>query len=392
MRLAVAVTHPIQYQGPLWRCLTERFGVRVEVYFGSDRGVTATWDREFGLSYTWDTPILEGYQYTILKSTVASGLSHTGWLHPSGLRRLLKARTPDWLLLPAYSPFAFYLAAFFVARTLGIPVIFRGEVNDDPVPRTAAKDMLRETFLSWFYRRISKFAAIGTGALRHYLRRGVPKERIYWSPYGVDSDFFEAQAQTWSSRRQETRSELGFAPDRTVFLLAAKLVPRKDPLLLAEAFRRLPLACRRNCGLLIMGHGPLAGHLAQSLGGVTGLLTRFVGFRNQSEVGKYYAAADCLVLPSRARETWGLVVNEAMYFGLPAIVSDRVGCRHDLIEEGETGFVFRAGDAVHLSDFLFTVARFRKERADFGGEKCRRRVAEFSLSCAARGLYEALTC
>jgi glycosyltransferase involved in cell wall biosynthesis len=43
---------------------------------------------------------------------------------------------------------------------------------------------------------------------------------------------------------------------------------------------------------------------------------------------------DIFVLPSKLHETWGLVVNEAMNFGLPVIVSDKVGCGEDLVERG----------------------------------------------------------
>jgi len=53
-----------------------------------------------------------------------------------------------------------------------------------------------------------------------------------------------------------------------------------------------------------------------------------------------YAAADVIVLPSDGLETWGLAVNEAMACGLPAVVSDAVGCGPDLVEQGVTGAVF----------------------------------------------------
>ena len=48
-------------------------------------------------------------------------------------------------------------------------------------------------------------------------------------------------------------------------------------------------------------------------------------------------------------ETWGLVVNEAMNFGLPVLVSDMVGCKDDLVEENGNGFVFQTGDLKDLS-------------------------------------------
>ena len=48
------------------------------------------------------------------------------------------------------------------------------------------------------------------------------------------------------------------------------------------------------------------------------------------EAPRAYAAADVFVLPSKLHETWGLVVNEAMNFALPVIVSHKVGCAADI--------------------------------------------------------------
>src|SRR5205823_4093962 len=74
----------------------------------------------------------------------------------------------------------------------------------------------------------------------------------------------------------------------------------------------------------------------------------FVGFLNQSEISRAYVAADCLVLPSDAKETWGLVVNEAMASGLPCIVSDACGCAEDLIAPIRRDLCYPVGDLVAL--------------------------------------------
>jgi glycosyltransferase involved in cell wall biosynthesis len=80
------------------------------------------------------------------------------------------------------------------------------------------------------------------------------------------------------------------------------------------------------------------------------------GFLNQSEIVSAYAASDCLTLPSDHGETWGLVVNEAMACGLPAIVSDQVGCGPDLVTPGETGAIFPFGDWSALAESLCRAA------------------------------------
>ena len=87
------------------------------------------------------------------------------------------------------------------------------------------------------------------------------------------------------------------------------------------------------------------GRLACSLGEPT---ASFVGFLNQSEISRAYVAADCLVLPSDAGETWGLVVNEAMASGLPCVVSNGCGCVEDLIAPIRPDLCYPLGDITAL--------------------------------------------
>ena len=81
----------------------------------------------------------------------------------------------------------------------------------------------------------------------------------------------------------------------------------------------------------------------------------FAGFLNQSEISRAYVAADCLVLPSDAQETWGLVVNEAMASGLPSIVSNACGCVEDLIEPIRPDLSYPVGDIAALERAMAAV-------------------------------------
>jgi glycosyltransferase involved in cell wall biosynthesis len=78
----------------------------------------------------------------------------------------------------------------------------------------------------------------------------------------------------------------------------------------------------------------------------------FLGFLNQSQIAEAYVAADCLALPSESTETWGLVVNEAMACGLPAIVSDQCGCAQDLVAPFRPDLCFPTGDISGLADVI----------------------------------------
>jgi glycosyltransferase involved in cell wall biosynthesis len=95
------------------------------------------------------------------------------------------------------------------------------------------------------------------------------------------------------------------------------------------------------------------------------------------------------VLPSDDGETWGLVVNEAMVCGLPAIVSDRVGCGPDLVEPGVTGAVFPFGDIPALARQLCEMAADRA-RARALGLRAQERVAKYCVENAVAGTLQAI--
>ena len=85
-----------------------------------------------------------------------------------------------------------------------------------------------------------------------------------------------------------------------------------------------------------------------------------------------------------------MVVNEAMASGIPAVVSDQVGCREDLVVDGETGFSFRTGDARGLAACLATLAADPIRSAAMGEAARDRVVADYSIDRAVEGTLAAL--
>jgi glycosyltransferase involved in cell wall biosynthesis len=223
--------------------------------------------------------------------------------------------------------------------------------------------------------------------LKHY---GVHESRLFFTPHFVDNEFFatrahEARASGQSAR---VRAALGIPDDATVFAFAGKLIEKKRP---ADLIRALMIARQSGSQAwgLVIGSGPLQPTI-EALVHDLAAPVRFAGFRNQSELPTYLAAADALVLPSDARETWGLIVNEAMACGLPAIVSSAAGCARDLIDEGRTGFGFPVGDVGALANALLSLEQALVAGRHAIGEAVASKIAAYACDVAVRGTLEAL--
>src|SRR5690606_6882290 len=79
------------------------------------------------------------------------------------------------------------------------------------------------------------------------------------------------------------------------------------------------------------------------------------GYRQTREMGRYYAAANALAMPS-SLEVWGLVVNEALASGVPVIATTCSGATEDLIQDEINGRSYESGDVCDLADLLRSVA------------------------------------
>lgn len=99
----------------------------------------------------------------------------------------------------------------------------------------------------------------------------------------------------------------------------------------------------------------------------------FTGYVDNSEIEKIYEIIDVLVLPSR-RETFGLVLLEAMQFGIPCIGSD-VGGIPEIITDGKDGYLFTSGDYVDLANKMKSFIS-NKNLCSVMGKAARKKVVE----------------
>jgi glycosyltransferase involved in cell wall biosynthesis len=294
---------------------------------------------------------------------------------------------PEIILLSGYtSPFV--RDALAQLALLPIPWVFRAETTDHAVQRAPVKALARDLFLRALYRRMSAVAYIGERSRLHYERLGVPRPRLFFAPYGVETAPFQMVEADRTKLRGPCRDALGVPDGRFVLLFSGKLSPRKDPAVMLHALRALSASLRDQLTLVYLGAGELADELLRLSREEPRVDVRIVGFKSQRELSAYYHAADALVLGSRWGETWGLVVNEALHHGLPCLVSDQVGCAPDLVLPGETGEIFDAGSGGSLARAIERIWPLLGTLAC--REQARAHVAGYTLDRAAAGLSEAI--
>lgn len=381
MRVGVFSTHPIQYQVPLWRGLNAETDIDLTVFYFSDQGVSSSVDPGFGEVVTWDVPLLDGY-FSCFLSRKPVDRSNT--FNIESPHQLLDEQKLDVVILHGYTH-RFARQLIRLKRKYGYKIVLRGEFTEMSSRNDRLRRVARRLYLYWFYKYVDHFCPIGLDAIDHLHLYGVDDGKITLSPYSVDDALIRTSLKKYD--RASSRATLGIDKDHVVFLFSGKMIPRKQPLLLAGAFVSLSNEYSKFTAIFL-GSGEQYDALCEKLRLLLG--TRFIapGFVNQSELGLYFTAADVFVLPS-TYDTWGLVVNEAMHYGLPCIVSEKVGSRRDLVTPGETGEIFGADSPDEL---LRALAGFMESpaRAKLMGEKALERIQGYTIEKTLNGLVLAI--
>ena len=379
--LAIVASHPIQYQSPLFRRLAASPAIDLKVYFCCDHGVNISKDKQFGTSFKWDIPLLEGFDYEFLKNWSPRPRPTPLGLFNPGVLSVLARGGYDAVLVTGWMTVTNWLV--ILGST---PVLL---LADHPLKQELGKPLwkrvVRRPLLRALLRRFAGITYVGSDNKDFYLSRGVPEAKLFFCPLAVDNERFEQDYRTLKGRRAELRGELGIAPEHVAILFCGKLTNDKGLDTLLDGYLALTTV---EVSLFIVGDGHLKGLIQERIRRYKLKNVHLVGFKNQTELPHYYTAADIFVLPS-VSETWGLVVNEAMCFGLPVVVSDVPGAGRDLVRHGENGFVFSVGDVQQLAEYLRLLVTDEFLRRSMG-QRSRQIISTWSYDEDVKGICAAL--
>jgi glycosyltransferase involved in cell wall biosynthesis len=384
LRAGILLTHPTQYHSPWFKELAKRPEIDIKVFYclqpdAEQQGVG------FDVPFLWDTPLLEGYPNAFLKNTAPKAGFHYSGCDTPEIADIIASREFDAWIINGWKVKSDWQAIRACWRSK-VPMLVRGDSNlidSKTMPRRIAKRLILGRWLP----RFNRYLTVGSLNEDYYAFYGADPKRFFPVRHFVDNERFATQAGAAAQNRFELRSKWDIGREALVFLFAGKFVDKKRPMDVILATEMLH-AQGLPVHLLMVGDGRLRIG-CEEYARERKLPISFTGFLNQSEIAEAYVAADVLVLPSLYAETWGLVVNEAMACGLPAIVSDRVGCGPDLVKTATTGAVFPVADVTALAAAMKPYVE-NHELARKQGAHARQQVETYSVTAAADNTIAAL--
>ena len=263
-----------------------------------------------------------------------------------GVWALLDRLDPDAVAIHTYS-LPDSRACLRWCRRRGRGAILMWDSRYEDAPRRAWWEGLKRRMVAPYDAAL----ASGTDAVRYLEKLGMPAHRISTGYDVVDNAFFATRAEAVRRQPEAWRHLPGLDAPEPFFLSVSRFLALKNLDGLLRAYAAYRAATPHPWRLVLAGDGPTRPALEalierERIEGVT-----LTGFMQMDSLPAYYALAAALVHPAH-KDTWGLVVNEAMAAGLPVAVSRETGCVADLVEEGRNGYLFASTDESALAAVL----------------------------------------
>ena len=230
-------------------------------------------------------------------------------------------------------------------RREGVPVAGWG-LGELPRPGGQCRRFVRRDIAKRFARQFTGVIAYSSKGAEDFRGCGLPPERIFVAANATnDRDATEhyEQLQTRVGWQVAWRKSLGLAADGPVVLFVGRLIEGKRLELLIDCLEAL----QPNVQMLLVGDGPeRSGLEARALHCRHRVV--FAGHRTGGDLAECFAGSDLFLLPGAG----GLALQQAVTYGLPAVISVADGTEQDLLKDGENGYCVPPGDALLLATRL----------------------------------------
>ena len=345
-KLAIIITHPIQYYAPMFKHMTNRGIVCKVFYTWGEGGLNGKYDPNFCKIIEWDIPLLEGYEYEFCENIAKKpGSDHfRGIINPNLIAKIISYEASHILVFGWNFYSHLKVLRYFKGK---LPILFRGDSTLlDPL--SFPQKILRKLLLSWVYKHVDIALFVGNENKKYYQYFGLKDNQLLFMPHAIHNDRFAFINDSQVSFIKATNEKFNIKSTDIVVVFCGKFQLKKNIFLLVEAFK---IIAKSNAHLILVGNGELEEDLKLMSTNYRNI--HFLPFQNQSLMPAVYRLGQIFCLPSQGpRETWGLVVNEAMACSRTILVSNKCGCAMNLVKNGINGYVFESNQLESLIEKL----------------------------------------
>lgn len=328
-----------------------------------------------GIEYEWKTELAEYFDsiVSVLGEQEPQEISFILLLKK--LFAVLSETNPDIIAIAGYADLSM-LSAFLWSLWNRKPVILFSDTKENDAPRS----WWREKIKSFILQKYNAALVGGKPHKRYLLKLGMSSESIFEGCNVVGNDNFHP----------DQIQSLPAPHHKPYFLAVNRFIPLKNLHNLISSYA----AYRQLAGgiawdLILCGDGEIRSQIERQISQLSLQdAVHLPGFLQQNELLPYFAHASCFVHPS-FKETWGLVINEAMAAGLPILVSNRCGCFEDLVIEGVNGFGFDPENTSQLTNLMLKISSPECDREKMG-KAALKHIQKFSPDYFAESLVKAV--
>ncbi|MFN5376849.1 MAG: glycosyltransferase family 4 protein [Chitinophagaceae bacterium] len=351
MKILVLVSHPIQYNSPLFSFIASQNSIDLTVYYTRFEASSPPFDQEFGIITNWNINLFEGYKYEF----VNEGSNKNALLTFLGLRLSvivdkIHKLNPAIILIYGWNHIThLHIMKHFSGK---IPIVFRGDSTTiDDSNKADYVNFIKYKLLKWVYKHVDFVLSPGTASDLYFKKAGLADFQIIRARHAVNNAYFNCFSLYEENSLLDLRKRLLIKDDEVIFVFAGKFILKKNPLFLIEVFEAISKELKK-IRLVLVGDGDLKNDILNKINRLDSSISRRINilpFQDQKQMKIIYRLADIFILPSSGpEETWGLSINEALASGIPVLVSSKCGCANDLVIEGINGYIFESNNKYDL--------------------------------------------
>lgn len=349
MKIAIIQTHPIQHFCPQFASYAQLEGVEIKVFFETDKGLNAYFDKDFKQQVSWSGIDLSGFNHQFLKG--------------ESIEIALNQYQPDAVIVYGYFEAVQKQATQFAIKH-HIPVIYISD-SENHQHRNQLKEWVKKLYLKPYFKKVDYCLSVGDANEEVYRSYGIPNDRIVRMFFPINTHFFDQLLLNKKPIEREIREQHHIPDNHITLATIGKLVSWKRQRDLIDTLLELEKRGIAATGFII-GSGPDEAQIREACAQLSTNKAIVTGFVQPEEMARYLCATDIYIHPAEI-EPHSLAISEAIYCGCPAIISDRCGSYGptDDVQPGKNGFVYPVGDIKQLACLIESLANNPQLRNQF---------------------------